>query len=383
LHYLKRLPKLLFVVNIIALLSVAGSIFNWSFGYSPDNFLNQGASVVNYLLGPFLLIPLIFSRIEEINDDELLVKGFVFALILPTIVFLALAYNLGHPVASRMNMEYSRFRYAVNIETYQWGNVAFRMIRTQIGIVLAALICASFAVVVSNLSLILRLVAGTCFTIAILLLLITGSVGSSLASLCGIVLILVFGRRFFSIKQYSMIILGVVGFVLITWSILPEGIQRYAESRYIARFSEGNVDTSDRSSIWKNSYKFLLENPLGVGWSLMYIEKKLGYAPHNDYLAYALSYGLFCGILYLSVAAWLLFSLFKISSGDNDPPIALIVALAGVGVVMSLLINSFSDHLTANRWYFNVVWSMVWYAFFVSKRSHQSVLKKRNIKSFK
>jgi hypothetical protein len=32
-----------------------------------------------------------------------------------------------------------------------------------------------------------------------------------------------------------------------------------------------------------------------------------------------------------------------------------------------VLINSLSDHLTSNRWYFNVVWSLIWYAFFASR----------------
>jgi hypothetical protein len=43
------------------------------------------------------------------------------------------------------------------------------------------------------------------------------------------------------------------------------------------------------------------------------------------------------------------------------------LALAGAGVTTVMLINSMSDHMTANRWYFNVIWSLIWYAFFASR----------------
>jgi hypothetical protein len=43
------------------------------------------------------------------------------------------------------------------------------------------------------------------------------------------------------------------------------------------------------------------------------------------------------------------------------------LSLAGAGAATVLLLNSLSDHMTANRWYFNVVWMMVWYAYFASR----------------
>jgi O-antigen ligase len=237
------------------------------------------------------------------------------------------------------------------------------------------MICASFAVVINNVSWMLRLTAAACFTIAAFLLLTTGSMGSSLACLCGIALILIVGKRYLSIKRYVIVVLAIVGFVFVAWSVLPEGIQKYVESRYMERFSQGGVDASDRISIWKNSFAFLMDNPMGVGWSLPIEAQQLGYSSHNDYLAYAMSYGFSCGLLYMFVPAWLLFSLSTVKSRVLDFA-RLIVILAGVGVVTSLLVNSFSDHLAANRWYYNVVWSIVWYAFFLSKRSLQPSSKK-------
>jgi hypothetical protein len=141
------------------------------------------------------------------------------------------------------------------------------------------------------------------------------------------------------------------------------------------KFSAGGVNVSDRAPIWKSSFAFLMDNPMGVGWSLPIEAKQLGFASHNDYLAYALSYGFFCGLLYLFVPVWLLFSLSTVKSNVFDPA-RLSVVLAGVGAVTGIFINSFSDHLAANRWYFNVVWSILWYAFFVSKRSVQRSSKK-------
>jgi len=101
-----------------------------------------------------------------------------------------------------------------------------------------------------------------------------------------------------------------------------------------------------------------------VGWSL-YIEP-LGTYPHNDYLTYAIAYGLLCGLVYLFDVTGLLYAFVSVSTAHLDPS-RFALALVGAGTLAAVAINSMSDHLTSNRWYFNVVWSVIWYAFFASR----------------
>jgi len=176
--------------------------------------------------------------------------------------------------------------------------------------------------------------------------------------------LLLVGKRFFSVRRYALVTLVGIGLVYAAWFALPHGIQKYAESRYEQRFPGGKVTLPDRTVLWQQSFEYLMDNPLGVGWSL-WIEP-IGTYPHNDYLSYAIAFGFMCGLLYLFIPAWLLFSLSTFKPRNSDPA-RLAIVLAGVGVTTAFLVNSFSDHLTANRWYFNVVWSIIWYAFFVSR----------------
>jgi hypothetical protein len=160
-----------------------------------------------------------------------------------------------------------------------------------------------------------------------------------------------------------------VGLGLASWFFLPAGVQKYAESRYEVRVSKSGSPTDDRSWRWKKSFNYLMENPSGVGWSL-YVEP-LGIYPHNDYLSYGIAYGILCGLVYFLDVSGLLFSFVSISMAPLDPS-RFALTLVGAGTLTVVLINSLSDHLTSNRWYFNVVWSLIWYAFFGSRAVFRS-----------
>lgn len=356
---MNRLPKTLLMVTAVALLSVLGSIVNWNLEMSLETFFNQGASVINYLLGPFFLIPLIFIRLRNEHNSELLLRGFVFGLLVPTVTLLAVVHFMGYPVSDFIT---TQFDYLVNVSMYRLGKVDFSFTRTQVGIVLAALICASFAVVIVDVSRFVRLTAVGCLVTAAFLLFVTGSVGSILAGICGLGAILIAGKRYLSLTRFLLIAVAVGGLFYSAWFTLPYGVQKYVESRYTEKLSGGKVDVSDRSFRWEESFRYLMENPIGVGWAL-YVEPIRTY-PHNDYLTYGIAYGIFSGFLYLFVPGWLLWRIVASRVHDENPS-RYAVQLSGIGVTTVLLINSFSDHLTANRWYFNVVWSLVWYAFFI------------------
>jgi hypothetical protein len=141
-------------------------------------------------------------------------------------------------------------------------------------------------------------------------------------------------------------------------------MQRYATTRYEVRIGKAGSPTADRSWRWRKSFNYLMENPSGVGWSL-YVEPLRIY-PHNDYLTYAIAFGVVCGLVYFLYPSGLLFSFFSFNPGAM-PSNRFAFALVGAGVCAVVLINSLSDHLTSNRWYFNVVWSLIWYAYFASR----------------
>ena len=109
-----------------------------------------------------------------------------------------------------------------------------------------------------------------------------------------------------------------------------------------------------------------LEHPEGVGFTLSVGDKKKSYT-HNDYLAYAVSYGVMGGLAYISLVVGLLISFFRRRKNKFDDPSALAIYLAGLGVIVAVAVNSMTDHMTENRWYFNLIWSVVWYSYFCSR----------------
>ncbi len=334
----------------------------WTGGPNIDNLLTQTLAFINFLLGPFLLIPLVFSRIRGDHDSGWLLNGLLLGLVAPTLLLFLTARLVG-----RAHLDANALATGLlNVSTYKLGKLDIQMIRTQSGIILAALTTASFAVAISPVRRGTRAVALACLAAAAYLVLVTGSVGSSLAALGGMAMVLALGKRQFSINRYAGMLVVGAGLAVAAWTVLPRSVQAYTTARYELRIGGGESPVADRAWRWRRSLEFLSEHPSGVGWSL-YIES-LGTYPHNDYISYAIAYGALCGILYLLLPSGLLFSFFALNPKALDPP-RFALSLAGAGVATVVLVNSLSDHLTANRWYFNVVWSLVWYAFFAARAS--------------
>lgn len=335
-------------------------MITWAGGASLETLTSQLVSTVNYLFGPFLFIPLVCSRIREDHDPDLLLRGMVLGLLLPTLLMFLLARAIGRPTFDANALREG----LLNVATFRLGKVDIQMIRTQVGIILAAAICVSFALAVSRIRRRTRLVATACLILSGYFLLVTGSVGSTLAALAGIGLILLLGKRQFPVRRYVFVLLAGAGLMAGAWAALPEGVQRYVATRYEVRVGGPGSATADRAWRWKKSFKYLMDNPSGVGWSL-YVEP-LGIYPHNDYLTYGIAFGVVGGLLYFLLPSGLLVAFASFNPGPGDSA-RFALSLAGAGAATVLLLNSMSDHMTANRWYFNVVWMMVWYAHFASR----------------
>jgi hypothetical protein len=357
-HHMNKLPSWLYMVLLFVGLSICGSVFNWS---TTGGYFTQFAAIGNYVIAPFFLIPLTYYRLQYEVDAGLLLKVFVVSLIVPSITLMLLARTFGVPLIDASS---SGVDFLLNVSVYYLGGTTFQLTRTQVGIPLAVLICACASVLLCPVSKYVRSVAAGCLFVAGFLLLVTGSMGSSLSAVCSFGLILIVGRRYISIKRYVVVFPIMIGLVLVGWNFVPAEIKLYAESRYDQKFTGNTIDTSDRSDRWLLSLDYLAANPEGRGWDL-YVAPIRTY-PHNDYLSYGIAFGLVCGLMYVFVPIKIL-SLLILQKLPIKNPSQIALLLAGVGVVAVLLFNSLTDHLTANRWYFNVVWSMVWYCYFASK----------------
>lgn len=114
--------------------------------------------------------------------------------------------------------------------------------------------------------------------------------------------------------------------------------------------------------LWQRGLEAFLEHPEGVGLTLSAGNTYV----HNDYITYALSYGLFGGVGYVLLVAGLLTSFLRMRKKISKDPSSFAVYLAGLGVLVALSANGITDHSNENRWYFNVIWSLIWYSYFCS-----------------
>lgn len=244
---------------------------------------------------------------------------------------------------------------------YQLGRVTVNFLRTEVGFPLAALICASSAVTLSPVRNLYRLIAGACLAANVFLLLVTGSFGSILASLCGLAAIFCIQVRTVSFTKVigsAAVLCCMLG---LTFVLLPPSVKDYLGKRYEHRVTDADTD---RLTLWARAVDQLFRHPEGVGWTMSVSGGGQTSFIHNDYLTYAVSYGVTGGLAYVSLVTGLLISFFLVRKSALKDPAALAVYLAGLGVIVAVAVNSITDHMTENRCYFALIWSIVWYSYF-------------------
>jgi hypothetical protein len=357
LRTMEGLPHWIYLVCILGVISAVASMVNWG---ETGKFSSQCIAIINYILGPFVLLPFTFYRLKNLPDSTQLLKVFILALLVPSVTLLLAAWFLGSPVLA---FNASADDLLGKVWTYKLINTDISLLRTQVGMMLAAMACAAFAIIMCDVAKWVRLMSIIILLALLFLLLATGSVGSTLSALLSLAFLLAVAARYLSVRKYLLVLPVVITVGAVGWSQLPDEIKEYAESRYDRKVAEG-IDLSDRSGLWKGSALYLLKNPLGRGWSL-YVEP-LGYYPHNDYISYGISFGVISGLLYLFLPVAIILSMV-FSGCDGKDGARLALFLAGIGAISVVFVNSFSDHLTGNRWYFNVTWSIIWYCYFASR----------------
>ena len=373
-RYLFRLPKWIYIPAALATIGIFTSAINWVSGDVIRSFMRQGAYAYNLFLAPFLLLPVVYQQMSKSRDHEVNLSGLLFCLIIPSTVILIAAKLFG-TVSNEWEASLHVQSLPEGFLQYQLGRIYVSFLRTDVGFILAALICASAAVTISQVKVIYRVLAGMCLASNVFLLLATGSFGSGFSCCCGLICIFFIQLRKVSIIKAVTSLVVIVCVLILAYGLSPESTKTYLGKRYEHRVVKANTD---RFVLWGRALDQISQHPEGVGLTLAAGEKVKSNV-HNEYLVYTVSYGLIGGLGYTFLVVALLISFFRKRKNSIESPAALAVYLAGLGVIVAVAINFITDHLNANRWYFNVIWSLIWYSYFCS-RSTQVLSVRENTK---
>jgi len=354
--YLFKIPKWIYVSAALAVLGIFTSSVNWMPGDVAQNTMRQVTFGFNMYLAPFLLLPAVYLRMRESNDYDANLRGLLFCLIVPSTVLLTSAKLFGS-VSNVWEASQHASMLSDGFLVYQLGRLYVNFLRTEVGFILAALICASGAILFSQVKTKYRLLAGACFIANVFLLLTTGSFGSSSACLCGLAVIFFTMIRKVSLMKVLASVFILCSILVLSYGLAPPSTKKYLEKRFEHRVTKADTD---RLALWSNAADHLMMHPEGVGFTMRAGNSFI----HNDYLAYAVSYGLIGGLGYVYLVVGLLIYFFRVPRSTFSDSSALAVHLAGLGVLVALAINSMTDHSNENRWYFNVIWSIIWYSYF-------------------
>ncbi len=360
-RYLFMLPKWIYLASVLAILGITTSSINWMSGDIDvfKSIMRQGAFGFNYFLGPFLLLPVVYLRMRESKDPAANLRGLLYFLIIPSTLLLVSAKLFGSVTNWYQASQHTQML-PEGFLMYRLGNVYVNFLRTEIGFILAALICASTAIAVSDVKGKYRLLALTCLVMNVFLLFATASFGSMIACFLGLAAIFYIQVRKISANKVLLSVVIMSSALILSYAFAPESTKTYLGKRFEHRVT--NVDT-DRFTLWGLGIDAFLEHPEGVGLTL---KETSGRFIHNDYIVYAVSYGIFGGLGYAVLVIGLILSFLRRRRTLSNDPAALAVYLAGIGVLIALAANSITDHSNENRWYFNVIWSIIWYCYFCS-----------------
>jgi len=364
-----ELPKFIKFAAFLVAIGFLTSSLNWMAG-GVNMIARQATFLYNMFLGPLLFLPLAFLKMKDSRDHESNLQGLLFCLILPSTLILISAKFFG-TVANEWEASLHSEAGAIGYLNYNIGKVIVDFKRTGVGFILAALICASTAILISQVKVLYRLVAGACLAANIYLLLSTGSFGSIFACLCGLLAIYYAQARRVRITKLFLSVVTICCIMLLVYNFSPHSIKEYLGKRYEHRVVDADTD---RIVLWSRAIEYFFEHPEGVGFTLT-VDDKVKSNPHSDYLAYAVSYGIIGGLAYPVLMIGLLIYWYKNRNAIIEDNNALAITLAGQGVIVAFFLNSMTDNIIANRWYFNVIWSLIWYCYFCSRATRMECVR--------
>ncbi len=354
-----RLPGWIYLPSILVLFGLITSSINWTSEGVTSGFMRQIMFAFNLFFGPFLLLPAVYQRMKSGNNHEANLKTLLFCLILPSTILLLSAKLFGN-IANLWEASRHTKSLVEGFYMYRLGNAYINFLRTEIGFILAALICASVAIVSCPIKTGIKTVASGCLLVNIFLLLSTASFGSIAACFMGLAAIFLVQMQKINLGKVILSVFVLCFTLVITYALAPDSTKDYLEKRFEHRVV--NKDT-DRLTLWAYGVDAILKHPEGVGLTL---KGSTGAFIHNDYIVYMVSYGVIGGLCYFLLVISVIVSFLRLRKKISRDPAALAVYLAGLGVIVALAFNSITDHSNENRWYFNVIWSIIWYCYFCS-----------------
>ncbi len=356
----------MYVPAALAVLGIFTSSVNWISGDAVRDpvrsIMRQVTFAYNLFFAPFLFLPAVYLRMRESRDHAENLWGVLFCLVLPSTLILTSAKWLG-TVANLWEASLHVEMLPEGFLQYQLGKVLVTFVRTDVGFILAALICASTAIVVSRVKSVYRWLAVASLISNVFLLLGSASFGSGLACLCGLGAIFYAQFRKTNVVRTLVSLFVIALMLLLTYALSPPSVKAYLAKRYEHRVVKADTD---RFWLWARAVDQLVEHPEGVGLTMEVGDRVKSFI-HNEYLVYAVGYGLIGGLGYAALVLALLISFFRRHKKGVDDPSGRAVCLAGLGVMVVIAVNSMTDHMNPNRWYFNVMWSVIWYSYFCSR----------------
>lgn len=361
---LLKLPIWIYIPILLIVVGLLTSAIHWMAGDMLRSMSRELVYMFNNVLAPFLFLPAIYILMRENPDRTRNLQGLLFCLIVPATLILIVTKLFGS-VVNEWEASLHAGSLSEGFLIYKLGRVYVSYLRTEVGFILAALICASAAVTVSHVRRLYRIVTAVCLASNLFLLLSTGSFGSAFACLCGLTVIFYMQSRVVNMTKIFASLAVILCIIVLTYAIMPQSVKGYLGKRYEHRVTNANTDRFD---LWANGTKYLLKYPLGVGFTLRAgeTEKEKAYT-HNDYLSYAISYGFIGGIGYIIFVCGLFVSFFRMRRKIPRDAAAMAVYLAGFGVFVAVAVNCFTDHMSSCKWFFNVMWSIIWYCYFCSR----------------
>ena len=357
---LSQLPKWLYLPSGLIILGLITSSINWLSKGMVSGLSREVIFVFNMFIGPLLLLPAIYLRMKNSQDKNANLQGLLFFLILPSTFVLLAAKLFGHVSNSYTAYVLHANAHPEGFLMYRLGNAYINFLRTEVGFLLACLICASAAIAISKVKGSYKIVATGCLAINVFLLLSTASFGSIASCLLGLAAIFFIQAQKVNLGKVFTSIFIICLTLVVAYVFAPQSTKEYLSKRYEYRVVNRDAD---RVTLWKYGFEELVKHPEGVGFTLK--GSKGGFI-HNDYISFMVSYGFLGGLGYPVLICGLFFSFLKMRKKISKDPPTLAVFMAGFGVLVALAFNGITDHSNENRWYLNAMWSMIWYCYFCS-----------------
>jgi len=339
---------------LVGILFFAGFIMsgvNTAFGMVKSDI---GSSLINSLsvfgnLAVFLIVaPLFFSLFLSKSKYGVIAICISIAVAVGFTLFVLI---YGNPIIVTLNENGFSSLYELN-------GVEIPFVRTQLAILLSVSMMASYVLAIRSMSILLRLFSFIFMLVALGILFWSGSRAGLLAGALALIVYHLVLKPTNPETQRTVIVvvlltIGIAGLIC----AFPDVVQAIWSNRWLD-LVQGGISEEPRPEKWRAGLIQFLHEPIGVGWTFSTLEGSCTVF-HNDFLAFAVSYGFFGGLAYIMIFAQIFIAALKTTKIRDDFTRQMLGAVALVAVV-ALALNSMSDHLTAYCPRFQLCWIIVY-----------------------